>query len=530
MGRCKIHDDIINSRQSNIGFANAQPLMKTKSTRNTWWEPSGGIILPILIALIFLAFTFSYYPFREKLQYDTDEGLNLMRSMLVELGHPLYREVSSDQPPLFNEILALVFRVAGFEVNAARLLVLLFSTLLVWSCAQFLQMTSGKLAAILFLPLIIMTPRYLGLSVAVMIGVPCIALAAVSMLFAGIWHQKRKNIWLILSGFMLGLSVLIKLFTGLLAPIFLIGFTISMYLERKGERFSWELFRPAFIWGISFAGLGLLLGLALVGPRNVSSIIYPHLMAHTEEFFQSESYSINVQLQEAIPLILLSLLGVITAIYKRNWLILYPLTWAAMAYVLFSFYSPVFYHHQLLITVPLAMIAAAGVADGIFTLVHLRGVSNLLRPQILLGFGALIGFILVSINYFPALDQQLSNSPRISGFTLRATPGKLKILRAMNEYANQTNWIVTDMPIYAFRVGRPVPPLLATFSSKRLETGSLSKEDILAVMRDYRPEQVMMARFEIPVLEEYLKENYTLILSAEFFRLFLRNDLAPAGK
>src|SRR5215208_7809327 len=112
--------------------------MKTQSIKKIWWNDVGNIILPILLALTFLAFTFSYYPFREKLQYDTDEGLNLMRSMLVELGHPLYSEVSSDQPPLFNQILAFVFRVTGFEVNAARMLVLLFSTLLVWAGAQFL--------------------------------------------------------------------------------------------------------------------------------------------------------------------------------------------------------------------------------------------------------------------------------------------------------------------------------------------------------------------------------------------------------
>src|SRR6266498_5282182 len=219
--------------------------MKAQSTKKTWWKTSSDIILPILVALLFLAFTFSYYPFREKLQYDTDEGLNLMRSMLVELGHPLYSEVSSDQPPLFNQILALVFRAVGFEVNAARLLVLLFSTLLVWACAQFLQITWGKLAAILFLPLIIMTPRYLDLSVSVMIGVPSIALAVVSMLFVTLWHQQRKNLWLVLSGFMLAMSVLIKLFTGLLAPIFLIDIIIELYLDRKGEKFSWQVLRPA---------------------------------------------------------------------------------------------------------------------------------------------------------------------------------------------------------------------------------------------------------------------------------------------
>src|ERR1051325_5356988 len=226
--------------------------MKAQSAKKTWWNSSSDIILPVLIALIFFAFTFSYYPFREKLQYDTDEGLNLMRSMLVELGHPLYQAVSSDQPPLFNQILALVFHVTGFEVNAARLLVLLFSTLLVWSCAQFLQVTWGKLAAILFLPLIIMTPRYLDLSVSVMIGVPSIALAAVSMLFVTFWHRDKRNLWLVLSGFALAFSVLIQLFTGFFVPIFLVGMTVSEYLNRRGEGFSWQMLRPALIWCISF--------------------------------------------------------------------------------------------------------------------------------------------------------------------------------------------------------------------------------------------------------------------------------------
>lgn len=98
----------------------------------------------------------------------------------------------------------------------------------------------------------------------------------------------------------------------------------------------------------------------------------------------------------------------------------------------------------------------------------------------------------------------------------------------MNEYIDRTHWIVTDTPMYAFRVHRPVPPNLATFSAKRLATGSLTEQDILAAMREYQPEQVLMARFTIPALEAYLQENYTLILTEEFFRLFIRNDLKPA--
>jgi 4-amino-4-deoxy-L-arabinose transferase-like glycosyltransferase len=504
--------------------------MKTQSSYKTRWSTLGNPLLPIVIALVFLVFTFSYYPFRERIQFDSDEGLNLMRSMLVVLGHPLYREVSSDQPPLFTQLLALLLRVVGFEVNPARLLVLLFSTLLVWSGAQFLQITSGKLAAILFLPLVIMVPRYLELSVSVMIGVPSIALAAISILFVTLWHLDNNNLWLVLSGFALALSVLIKLFTGFLAPIFLIGITISVYFDRRGEGFSWKMFQPALIWGITFAGIGTLLGLVLVGPQNVWMIIFPPLAAPATENFQDPSFTINAHLQPAVPLLFLGIFGALVSIYRRNWLILYPLTWSALAYTFLSFYSPVFYHHQLLITIPIALMAAAAVGDGILSLVRLRESSDLIRAQTLLGAVALIGFILVSIQYLPLLDKELMKHPRITDFTLKATPGKLKILRIMNEYVEQTNWIMTDAPMYAFRVQRPVPPSLATFSSKRLATGSLTEEDILTAMRKYHPEQVLIARFEIPALEAYLQENYTLISSVEYFRLFIRNDLKTATK
>lgn len=502
--------------------------MENQSTKKSRWLQTRSFLLPVLIALLFFAFTFSYYPFREKLQYDTDEGLNLMRSMLVEMGHPLYSEVSSDQPPLFNQILALAFRVTGFEVNVARAIVLLFSTLLVWACAQFLQLTWGKLAAILFLPLIILTPRYLNLSVAVMIGIPSIALAAVSMVLVVFWHKSRINLWLVLSGLFLALSVLIKLFTGFLVPIFLIGITAAVYLERPDRKFSWRIFKPALIWSVSFAGLSALLALILVGPRNLWLITYPHVMAPMQESFSSAEFTINYQIQLAIPLVMLGFTGVVFAFYKRNWLGLYPFAWALVAYIMLNFYSPVWSHHQMLVTVPMAMMAAAGVSEGIHSLARIRSNSDLVRWRSLLGAGILAGFLFISIHYAPALNQELMNRPRLSGFQLRATPGKLKILSAMHDHIDQTHWIMTDLPIYAFRVGRPVPPSLATFSWKRLSTGSLTQDDILTAMRKYQPEQVMIGRFDMPIIEDYIQKNYTEILSVEFLRLYLRNDLVSS--
>ena len=499
--------------------------MKSQSINKNWQHAAKNVLVPVAVALAFFALVFLYYPFREKIQFDGDEGLNLMRSMLLVLDYPLYSEVTSDQPPLFTYLLSFILRIAGFEVGPARLFVLLFSTILVWAGAQSLQLARGKLAALLFLPLIVITPRYLVLSVSVMIGLPSITLAMVSLLGVMLWHVQKKNGWLALSGFALGLSVLIKLFTGFLAPIFLIGLTLAAYAENKKDGFSWKIFRPAFIWGLCFASLVIFLGVGLVGFQNLWQIIYPHLAAPAEESLQSIDYTLRTHLQPALPLIVLAIWGALVSIYKKNWLMLYPLSCAVSACIMFSFYSPVFYHHLLLITIPAAMFGALAVEDAIQTIGRIRQPSLWVRAQSILGVAVLVCFGLILYHYAPVLDSELLDRPQLSDFSLKATAGKIKVVSTMNEYSAQTNWIVTDMPMYAFIVKRPVPPILATFSRKRLETGSLTEADVIAAVREYQPEQVLMARFTMPNLIAYLQENYTLVISPEFFNLYIRNDL-----
>ncbi len=483
------------------------------------------VIIPISLALTFLVFTSFFFPFRGKIQFDGDEGINLMRSMLVVMGKPLYTEISSDQPPLFTHLLALLLRVTGFEVSPARMLVILFASLLVWACSQMLMITHGWRASMLFLPLIIMAPRFLVLSVSVMIGLPAISLAAVALLGLLLWQRDQRQIWLVLSGLAMALSLLIKLFTVFMAPLILAGILLTIYLRER--RFTWPLLRPALAWSISFGGLGLVLGLALVGPQNIPQIILPHLLAPAQAGFRGANFAINTHLQPALPLLLLGAFGALLALLRRQWLALYPLGWAVLAYILLLWHAPVFYHHQLLITVPAAMLAAIGIDQGLGMLVSAIGRWSLPRPFARLASGLLTVLLLgVLINSaIPTLQSELVDSTQTDSFALRGTAGKLKVLNLMADYADRTRWILTDMPMYAFLVRRLVPPLLATFSEKRLLTDSITAEEVLATLRAYNPEQVMLARFNLPLLDEYLALNYSLVASPEFFRLYIRKDL-----
>ena len=484
-----------------------------------------NITVPILVALVFFVFVFLYFPFREKLQFNVDEGFNLIRSMMVTLGYPLYDQVSSDQPPLFTYSLAAVIRIMGISIMPGRILVLLFSTLLVWSCSQFVQIIWGSAHTLLLLFLLLLLPRYMELSVSIMIGLPALAMAALSLILLTMWHLSGRDCWLVLSGFALGLSILIKLFTGFLAPIFVTGMTIAQYSRLRKHRISIKWFQPALIWGLSFAGLSIVLLSLLVGPQNMVDIIQPHLTASTVESMRSFHNTINNHLRGAEPFLALGLLGVLVTVQNRRWLTLYPTAWVFTAYLLLRSYSPVYYHQQLLVTVPVVMLGAAAAGEGITWLFRLPRSKDFISMHSLLSILTLIGLVIVTINAYPDFERELYNRPRWSGFSIKAPKYKLNVYLIMREYASQTNWVVTDMPLYAVLIRKPVPPNLATFSAKRLDTGSLTEEEILNTVMEYKPEQVLMVRFKIPELDEYLDQNYNLIHRAKRYRLYIRDDI-----
>jgi len=95
----------------------------------------------------------------------------------------------------------------------------------------------------------------------------------------------------------------------------------------------------------------------------------------------------------------------------------------------------------------------------------------------------------------------------------------------MATYAAHTHWVVTDMPMYAFRAGLLVPPPLAAITDKRLASGEATEEQIIQVIEEYQPEQVLLGRFDLPAVEAYLKKDYRRIYQWGRRRLYLHGEL-----
>ena len=484
-------------------------------------------LLQFAVPLSFLAIMVCSYPILCSFEFDKDEGVNLMKSMLVAQGYPLYQAVWSDQAPLLTLILAGVFRLVGYRVGAARLVVLAFSAALLGGVWRYLRVLGGRACAALGVLLILWLPYYLRLSLSVMVGIPSLALAVLALTALAEWHRRHTWPWLVLSAVTLGLSILTKVFTGFLAPVFMIGILVDGVPRPDGRTpgGGWRGLRlgPVTLWALVFAA-------AIGGPLlslpgtfgELGQLWAPHWAARSQAHLAPYTFGAAVCDVRAILWLALPSAGFL--LWRRRWLSLYPLAWLAVAALLLSNHLPVWYHHQLLVSVPAAMLAAGAIPE-LWTWAR-EGRSHridLRRGWTVAASMAVLAFVLVTTE--PAVPRLLSGIPaRLRDQSPRDIKDN-RVVAEMVSYGAQTEWVVTDRPIYAFRAGLPVPPATAAITIKRLATGYLTEEDLLATVRAYRPAQVLLSRFKWPLLREYLQSGYHLVYSHSGENLFVRNDV-----
>jgi hypothetical protein len=477
--------------------------------------------------MAFLALMLLFYPFRAVFEFDPDEGINLMKAVLLRNGYPLYASIWSDQPPVLTYLLAALFRLSGPNVNTARVLILLLSTGLVWAYIQFLRMVWGNVHALAGLILLLIVPSYLKLSLSVMIGLPSIAFAMLALLALACWHKTGAERWLALSAAAMCLSVFTKIFTGFLVPIFLAGILLSGYAGLR-ERKNWRsAFRPPVVWLGVFTGLSTLLLFTLVGIGHLDQLLLPHLYASQLDTFRQSDSTLTLwyHLQQSWVFLLLAALGTAVIFMEKRWLGLYPLAWMVAALVLLAEHAPVWYHQVLLVTIPSALLAAGGVGEAIYKIVSLQRSGWKLSPAALVHLATIPVFITALLLHAPATLRQFSPDPVYARDERRPRASENRFMARIEKFAPQTHWIVTDMPMYAFRAGLPIPPNLVVFTTKRLFTGFLPDEELRETIRKYNPEQVLLGRYEYPALDEILARNYRLAHQRNGVRIYIRKDL-----
>ncbi len=530
----------------------------------------------ILVPIAYLLFLIGRAPHLDPHDWDYDEGINLIKALLVERGYHMFSEIWSDQPPLLTVTLAGLFRMTGPDVAAARLLVMLLSALLLWAFylavrASLLTlfrrgMRSGgdnihddgesllvrphaptddgaTIIALIACGLLVLSEFYLRLSGAVMVGLPSAALAMLSIaaVTAGATTVPGRP-RLLLSALLMALALQTKLLAAIIAPgaaaaVFYAGLHAGLSADAVPRHWwpqDWRRRLMAVIqWGVLLVIFYLVAGFAL-GALHFDLLFGTHfgtLTRSLEDFIQGSTLFFPHLIEQHVASLLLGALGLVYAVRRRAVEVLIPLIWIVTGVAAFSVHRPLWYHHTIILTIPLTWLCAYGVAA--LWAAFVRAWNLRQEPQgtakaaltALLAAGAVALIALVFWFYPNPYPERLAW--QMTTFRPLYVESVAERLRADAGQTDRQDWIFTDHPFYAFQAGLAVPPEIAVLSRKSLETGIITQEMLAQVLRDYEPHFVLFERFTDSYSPEVMDEihaHYTKELEADAARYYLRND------
>ncbi len=463
-------------------------------------------------------------PIAEVFQFDpNDEGIELIKAISHLNGFALYTQIYNDQPPLSTIFLSGWLQVFGKSILAARLLTLSFSTLLVWAFCQTLRLYLGSLPALIGTGFLIISCNFLRLSVSVMFGLPALALAMLAIYTFALYkqdsHKSDKqpdkqqrhtlSITLLLSGACLALSLQIKLFTALIIPLIMFDF-----IQAKSTQWQQKKFRRALVFDLA-TWLAALIGVFVLVGIEYHALSYEQLIrSHFDQtvkiaFDPASSYElVEAFLFQDFDYLLLAIPATIVLWKTKRWQQLLPLIWLILALIVLIQHRPVWYHHYLLVSLPLAWLATDGVvlSFAVFRQWNWRSPWRSGRgTSIYAQFAA--GCVILSLLLIPV---KLAVTQLENHRALTENPEHIQLIKALQIRQKSTHWIFTDCPLYAFDTGLNVPPEIAVLSFIRIESNTITKAQLLDVFEKYHPEQTLLCKSSTlqNKVHDYMNQHY----------------------
>jgi 4-amino-4-deoxy-L-arabinose transferase-like glycosyltransferase len=456
-------------------------------------------LIHLLVPLGFFAAIMLIGAWAKPFQYDPDEGLNLMKAALVSRGYRLYSQIWSDQPPLDTLVRAAAFAVTGPSTMAARVVTALFATLLIWAMLDLVARLHSMRAGLATVTMLAVSAWFARLSFAVMIGLPALALAVVSLNLLSRWATRGNVIALLASGALLAAGIATKLFAAVAMPA---AVAMIWIVARQRGATRETRFATTLVWVV----MTLLCCAAIFGIFRppMEQVIEPHQAASQAHAWFGTPAAITVMRRDSDLLVLAIAAAVLVASGgTRNRSVLVPLVWLACGALAVQMHRPARYHHSLMLVIPAAWAGGIVVDALLDARVRSRAWTNgWARAPIMV-------FLLALLLW--QCGKAMVATRRMFGESSRRDERRL--VSAMESRRDMTRWVVADQQIYPFVAGLLSPPELAVTSTKRRRTGALSDEFVLDVLKRYRPEQVLLAaRLDFgPAIEQFLAANYRLV-------------------
>ncbi len=451
------------------------------------------LFLRALVGVAFVLFVVLLGPWWSVYEFNSDEGINLQKAVLLAAGYNLYTDIWNDQPPFLTWVLAFVQAIEPFYLPIMRLSILCFSVLLVTSFFGLVRRFHGDLAAWIAVVLLISIAPFLKLSVSVMIGLPAIALAMAALDLAA---HARGRAQITVAGAVFAVALMTKLFVAVMLPSLLL--TVWLIAHQRPD--SREKVARFQLWWV-LVGLAVVLGTSLFFvpvDALVSQLISPHLTARVGEDFSGfggpdRLYALTIQPYSAliwsIPIF------IVTIFFFMTRIMIIPLLWLMIGVLVLATHQPLSFHHVLLITPPFVWICAAGLStlfqvmrkgrpEGRFSWIRARWLRIVAGGTIA---ASGVGIVTGGIDEIDAVRRTFAEPAPLAADIAQLS------LRLFT--ADDVDTLITDKPIDAFYARKMVPVNLAVFSMKRLGTGNLTNADVAKAVMEHPKANILFRRF-----------------------------------
>jgi dolichyl-phosphate-mannose-protein mannosyltransferase len=439
---------------------------------------------------------------------DYDEGVYWQSIRALGRGEPLFSSVFASQPPAFYYLL-LPFGVVGHSLASLRLSVLILGLIGLAATYVVGRRLAGPFAGLAAILLVATSPLYLHQSGIVQADGPAVAVSVVAVAFSllAVRAQGHRRDAL---AFAAGLTLAVAAGFKLLGAITLVPMAVVLLAESRARG-------RLLLMAVAGAVLGTLLVLipAIASPGAAfQQLVLVHLRAGAGQGNLGTNLK-SIFLLREIPLELLAAVGVVVAVVRRNSALIVPGAWLAASILAVLLYHPLFAHHLVILSPPLALVAAVGLSP------HPQGGERkIVRPSAILGLGVVI--LTAAIGAVVAQrDVQLALVPDRHNAEMTA---------AVRGTGRSGDFWISDNPYATAAAGRDVPGPLVDTSGQRTSAGLLTVADLEAARLRYRVQWLLEDSFRldaVPGYRSWLDEHYRAIEQLGGRAVIYHQDSAP---
>lgn len=463
---------------SRSGTVDGQALNRNQSCaipRAGYRAPIGG---SLAITVLFAATIPNVVPLKDLFIIAGDESFEVAKAYLMSNGASLSTELWNDQPPLHTWFMSLLFSEFGPSIELGRVLsclaggLLLGSTFFVGSMLGSLR--AGFIAALSLLG----SPFFLELACAMMLEVPALSLAALSLaIFA--WAQQKASKFLhVTAALLFGAALATKLTALSVAPAFVL---LSMF--PNGQRSLQGAIKALFF--LAVAALSFL------------SITLPLTHGHFSDLFAGHFHASvrgNLTPQELwpaslaatgqnLPLFLAAGFYTLRLLWQPKQKARGPCVWFAVVFLALIVHRPGWYYYILHLSLPCALVVGLGLdcdwrsmlACGADKAKPLS--SNFLNP-------IAPGLVVLLLITGWVVNEEIHR--------LRALPrtSESKVLEYLAFQGAKS--LFTDVACLGVYLRATMIPELAVLHEKRVRTRSFTDEAYATLLRKYKPEVIAL--------------------------------------